>query len=180
MDLDTFRWLLTDEGSALLARAADLAGGPELAVQDELRRQASPARVAAALTQVGLRERGRTKFGDRAARMFFTTDGLEQATRVSVARHRAARLQAASAATVIDLGCGIGGDLVALASAGLTAVGIDLDPLRVEVAGANLRSLGLDGRVHLPGHVADPLSVMRRATTRAAAPMIPVCSGMRR
>jgi len=28
---------------------------------------------------------------------------------------------------------------------------------------AQVRSLGLDGRVHLPGHVADPLSVMRRA-----------------
>ena len=147
MDLDTFRWLLTDEGSALLARAADLAGGPELAVQDELRRQASPARVAAALTQVGLRERGRTKFGDRAARMFFTTDGLEQATRQRVAEHRAGRLVAFGARTLIDLGCGIGGDLIASASVGITCAGVDLDPLRVAVAEANLAALGLPGAV---------------------------------
>ncbi len=147
MDLDIFRWLLTDEGSALLDRATDLAGGPELAVQDELRRQASPAQVAAALTQVELRERARAKFGDRAARMFFTTDGLEQATRQRVAEHRAGRLVAFGTRTLIDLGCGIGGDLVAAASVGITCAGVDLDPVRVAVAEANLAALGLPGAV---------------------------------
>ena len=146
MDLDAFRWLLTDEGQDLLVRAAAAPADP-LRAQTELRRTAEPAHVAAALTQVDLRRRAIAKFGDLAERMYFTPDGLEQATRVTVARHRASRLQAASAATVIDLGCGIGGDLVALATAGLTAVGIDLDPLRIEVAGANLRALGLDGAV---------------------------------
>ena len=79
--------------------------------------------------------------------MYFTRDGLEQATRLAVADHRAARIAAAGLETVVDLGCGIGGDLVAFARAGLTAAGVDLDPVRVAVAEANLAALSLGGAV---------------------------------
>ncbi len=149
MDLDAFRWLLTDDGQALLASATTALadGGDELAVQTDLRRGASPEHVAVALSQVELRRRAEPKFGDLAPRMYFTPDGLEQATRLTVARHRAGRMRAASAATLIDLGCGIGGDLVAVSAAGITAAGIDLDPVRVAVAEANLAALGLPGAV---------------------------------
>ena len=154
MDLDSFRWLLTDAGQELLERAAS-APGDELRTQAALRRTASAEHVAAALTQVELRRRAETKFGTDAARMYFTPDGLEQATRTTVSAHRAARVKAASAATVIDLGCGIGGDLVAFAAAGLTSAGVDADPVRVEVARANLAALGLPGAVS----VADATTV---------------------
>ncbi|QWF23445.1 methyltransferase domain-containing protein [Nocardioides sp. LMS-CY] len=149
MDLDAFRWLLTDDGQRLLdAAAGELrASGDSLATQTRLRRTAEPAHVAAALTQVTLRVRARAKFGDLADRMYFTPDGLEQATRPRVAEHRAARLAAASATTLIDLGCGIGGDLLAAARVGLVCAGVDLDPVRVEVARANLEALGLPGAV---------------------------------
>ena len=146
MDLDDFRWLLTDDGQQLLSRAAEAPEDP-LRAQTELRRTSEPGRVAAALTQVTLRRKAEAKFGDLAARMYFTPDGLEQATRLSVATHRAARLEAASTRSVIDLGCGIGGDLVASARAGIICAGIDLDPLRVAVAEANLAALGLSGAV---------------------------------
>jgi len=148
VDLDDFRWLLTDDGQALLARAAEAPDDP-LRAQTQLRRHAAPGHVAAAMTQVSLRRRAEAKFGDLAPRMYFTPDGLEQATRFPVARHRAARLEAAATRTVIDLGCGIGGDLVAFASAGMICAGVDLDPLRVEVAAANLAALGLDGAVQV-------------------------------
>jgi SAM-dependent methyltransferase len=150
VDLEAFRWLLTDDGRQLLDRAAEQAAGrpgDELAHQAALRRHASADRVAAALTQVELRQRATAKFGALASRMWFTHEGLEQATRLSVARHRAGRLQAASTATLVDLGCGIGGDLVAAAEAGITAAGVDLDPVRVAVAEANLAALGLPGAV---------------------------------
>jgi SAM-dependent methyltransferase len=146
VDLDAFRWLLTADGQQLLARAAE-APDDALRAGAALRREASAEHVAAALTQVDLRRRAEPKFGEDAARMYFTPDGLEQATRRPVARHRAARLQAAQAGSVVDLGCGIGGDLVALAAAGLTVAGVDLDPVRVEVARANLDALGLGGAV---------------------------------
>ena len=152
MDLEGFRWLLTDDGQGLLQRATTLVaeGGREPAVQAELRREADPAQVAAVLTQVELRARATPKFGpENAARMYFTVDGLEQATRLVVARHRAARLRAFEAATLVDLGCGIGGDLIAAAEAGLTAAGVDLDPVRVAMAEANLAGLGLGGAVQV-------------------------------
>lgn len=160
MDLDAFRWLLTDDGQRLLTRAVEAVGAGEdpLGVQTRLRRTADPAHVAAALTQASLRARAREKFGDPADRMYFTPDGLEQATRPRVADHRAARLVAASTRTLIDLGCGIGGDLLAAARAGMVCAGIDLDPVRVAVATANLEALGLPGAVT----VADATTVDTR------------------
>ena len=160
MDLDAFRWLLTDEGQQLLEQAGE-APDDELKAQTQLRRTApgsleeGAARVAAAMTQVALRRKAAAKLGDDAARMYFTPDGLEQATRATVAAHRAARLAAASAGSVIDLGCGIGGDLVAFARAGITSAGVDVDPLRIEMARANLAALGLPGAVS----VADATTV---------------------
>ena len=147
MDLATFRWLLTEDGQALLA-AATTAEGTPLQVQRQLRERAEPDQVAAALSQVELRRHAVAKLGDDAGRMYFTRDGLEQATRTAVARHRAARV-AFGGSSVIDLTCGIGGDLVAFARAGLTTAGIDLDPLRVEIARANLAALDLGGAVQV-------------------------------
>jgi SAM-dependent methyltransferase len=153
VDVGTFRWLQTDDGRSLLAQAAQElsagSAGGELAVQARLREYADADRVAAALSIAELRDRGRDKLGDLAAFLFFTRDGLEQATRLPVARHRAARFVAAQVSTVLDLGCGIGGDLIALASAGLTSAGVDLDELRVEMARANLAALDLGGAVQV-------------------------------
>jgi hypothetical protein len=163
MDLETFRWLLTHEGQELLA-AATAAEGTPLQVQKQLRARAEPDQVAAVLGQVELRAKAAAKLGEDAARMYFTRDGLEQATRASVARHRASRV-ALVGPSVIDLTCGIGGDLVAFARAGLTTAGIDLDPLRVEVARANLMALGLGGAVEV-GNALD-LDVSPFATAYA-------------
>ncbi len=146
MDLDAFQWLLTGEGQRLLAAATE-ASDDSLQAQTALRRTASAGHVAAALTQVELRRRGEAKFGDLAQRMYFTPEGLEQATRMPVATHRSARARAAGTETLVDLGCGIGGDLVAFARAGLTCAGVDEDPVRVAVAAANLDALGLGGAV---------------------------------
>jgi predicted RNA methylase len=159
MDLASFEWLLTPAGQQLLTEAAhvyaDASGDPVRAAQGVRRTEADPARAAAALTTVQLRVRAVPKFGEDAVRMYFTPDALEQATRASVARHRASRLAAARPASVIDLGCSIGGDLVAMARAGLTVAGVDLDPVRVAMARANLEALGLSGAVQ----VADATAV---------------------
>lgn len=155
MDVDTLRWLLTSPGQALLAEAgsryADFAGtrsaDVSLKLGADLRKRYSPDQVAAALSQIELRHKADAKFGDDAARMYFTPDSLEQATRRPVAEHRAARLRAAGLASLIDLGCSIGGDLIAAARVGLTVVGVDIDPIRVAMAEANLAALDLGGAV---------------------------------
>uniref|UniRef100_UPI00036B921F class I SAM-dependent methyltransferase n=1 Tax=Nocardiopsis lucentensis TaxID=53441 RepID=UPI00036B921F len=110
--------------------------------------------VNAVLTQVGLRERGRAKFGDRAQEMYFTPDGLEQSTRRVVADYRADRTAAAADAApgggrAGDLCCGIGADLLALAARGVPVEGVDADPLTVAVARANIAALGLADRARV-------------------------------
>jgi len=147
VDLEAFRWLLTEPGQRLLTEAAGLDEPDPLRAQTALRRLASAEHAAAALTQVRLRERATTKFGDLAVRMYFTPDGLEQATRAVVAAHRAGRLAAFRTASLIDLGCGIGGDLLAASKVGIVVAGVDLDPVRVAVAEANLAALELSGAV---------------------------------
>ena len=153
MDIDVFRWLLSADGQALLQRTTqmyvDQPGVDPIRVATSLRKHAEADRVAGAMTQVELRAKAAAKFGKLAARMYFTPDGLEQATRLRVGEHRAARINAAAPASVLDVGCGIGGDLVCLAGQGLTVAGVDQDPLRVAVAQANLEALDLGGAVQV-------------------------------
>lgn len=135
----------------LAAAAAGLDGGQDvLALATRLRRAgADPALTAAALTQAQLRVRARVKFGSDGDRMYWTTAGLEQSTRASVAEHRAGRYAGAGCARVADLCCGVGGDLIALARAGLSVVGVDADPVTASLALANASELGLGGRVEV-------------------------------
>jgi SAM-dependent methyltransferase len=154
VEIETLDWLQTPEGERLLARAAqawaDHAGDPVRVASDVRRLEPDPEKAAAATTQAQLRMRAAAKFGDDAPLMFFTPDALEQATRTRVADHRAARLSAAiPGGSVVDLGCGIGGDLLAFARAGLVAAGIDQDPVRIAMARANLAALGLPGAVQV-------------------------------
>ena len=154
MEIETLDWLQTPEGGRLLVHAAqawaDHPGDPVRVASVVRRLEPDAEKAAAATTQTRLRERAVAKFGDAAHLMFFTPDALEQATRSRVADHRAARLAAAiPEGSVIDLGCGIGGDLLAFSRAGLVAAGVDQDPVRVAMARANLAALGLAGAVQV-------------------------------
>ncbi|WP_393916452.1 class I SAM-dependent methyltransferase [Halostreptopolyspora alba] len=115
--------------------------------------------VQAALTQARLRGRAREKFGEAARRMYFTSTGLEQATRRRVAEYRAGRLAAGlgAGARVADLGCGIGADLLSMAEAGLRVDGVDADPFTVAVASANISARGLTERAR--AHQADAVEL---------------------
>jgi hypothetical protein len=128
-----------------LAAAQRATGGDPLAAAATLRAAGiEPELAAAALTQAALRRQAVGKFGPDAARMFFTRDGLEQATRAVVARRRAARLAAAGVSRIADLGCGLGAETIAFAQAGLKVRATELDPATAALAAANVRALGLD------------------------------------
>jgi SAM-dependent methyltransferase len=170
VEIETLDWLRTVDGAHLLAAAAqawaDHPGDPVRVAGVVRRLEPDAEKAAAATTQAQLRTRAVAKFGEAAHLMFFTPDALEQATRTRVADHRAARLAAAiPGGSVIDLGCGIGGDLMAFARAGLVAGGVDLDPVRVAMARANLEALGLPGAAQ----VGDATTIDPRAFDAAFA-----------
>jgi len=105
----------------------------------DLRKQGhSPGLVAAVLTQSKLRRKAVTKFGDFASRMLFTEAGLEQATRLAVAARHAGRFRAAGLTRVADLGCGIGGDALALAALDLEVTAVEADEVTAAIAAFNL------------------------------------------
>jgi SAM-dependent methyltransferase len=139
-----FAALRTPEGAALLDELRDHDPAQELATATRLRRTHPAALVSAALGQARLRQRAVAKFGAADAyRMFFTPNGVEQATRTSVADYRAGRFAESGVHSVADLCCGIGGDAIALARAGISVLAVDRDPLTSEVARANAEALGL-------------------------------------
>nr|WP_308012263.1 methyltransferase domain-containing protein [Streptomyces acidipaludis] len=150
MDVEVFGELIGARGQELLAQVREYDPADELATATRLRRDHPAPLVSAALEQARLRGRAAAKFApDDAARMYFTPNGVEQATRASVAAHRAGRFRAAGVSRVADLCGGIGGDAVALARAGISVLAVDRDPLTCAVARANAEALGLADRIEV-------------------------------
>lgn len=151
-ELDDYRWLIGPDGAACLA-SADRAAERLVAVTARLRRELSPERVHLVLEQVDLRRRAADKFDD-APRMFFTGRALQQSSGQAVARWKAGRFS--TGRPLADLCCGIGGDLVALASHG-PALGVDRDPIVALLARANCEASGVRADLHVadvePRHV---------------------------
>lgn len=129
---------LTEQGERALELAAGQPDPDSLAAASALRRAVDPELAAAALTQESLRRKGFVKFGDRAAGLFFTPAGLEQATRPVVSQWRASQLVERGATAVVDLGCGIGADSLAFGEAGLAVTAVERDAATARVARANL------------------------------------------
>src|ERR671921_1314339 len=140
VDLAGMRSLLTPEGWALLEALPPYDERAAFGLGERLRAEGhDPALVAAALTQARLRARGRDKLGPFADAMLFTPDGLEQATRLSVAAHHARRFVGAGCRRVLDLGCGLGSDAMAFAGLDLGVLAYDADELTAALAAVNLR-----------------------------------------
>jgi SAM-dependent methyltransferase len=135
------RRLLSPAGRDAVAHAAslDLSAAGRLRTAEAMRAAVGSELGPLALEQAVLKQRARSKHpaGDR---LWWTADALEQASSYDVATHRALRF--AGAARVLDLGCSVGGDLLALAAVAPT-IGVDLDEARLLLARENLRELGL-------------------------------------
>jgi SAM-dependent methyltransferase len=146
----TVPFLLSERGRAAAKELhqTDLRETNTLALLTALRRSFSAEEAGALLALAQLRQRGIEKF-PFADQLFFTAEALEQATAWPVAEHRAAWIdQLAPAGPILDLGCGIGGDTLALAPR-RCVIAIDLDPVRLRLAAANVAARGLATQVTL-------------------------------
>lgn len=154
MQIEDLDFLLTPEGQQLLREASEppIREDNHLQVVSRLREKYKAGLVQAAVETVLLRQRAASKFS-HASEMYFTKGALEQASGEVVANYRAAKYARLGLQTLVDLGCGIGGDAVAL-TADANVIGIDLEPLRllmarenVDIYGHGSRFLALQGDV---------------------------------
>jgi hypothetical protein len=112
--------------------------------------------IRAATVQSELASRAEPRFGPIARGLLWTSDGLEQASRPSTSRHRAARLAAAGIRSVTDLTCGLGLDALTFAQAGLTVLAVEQDPATASLAAANAKSHGAGRTKVVVGSCTDP------------------------
>jgi SAM-dependent methyltransferase len=78
--------------------------------------------------------------------MFFTREALEQASDPLISRFRSGLIDPLADTGLIDTCCGIGTDSLAFARRGYIVMGLDSDPVRVEMARLNAAALGLSAQ----------------------------------
>jgi hypothetical protein len=134
--------LISPEGQALLAEVGEIDSKDDMVkVVSKLRGKGHSAElVATVLTQVKLRRRAKTKFGEFAQTMFFTEEGLEQASRLKVAAIHAGRFRTHGLKRIADLGCGIGAESLAIASLDMEVTAFEIDEVTAALATYNLAS----------------------------------------
>lgn len=139
------RWLQTEEAASWLTplTATPPADAHLLATLTRLRRLLPAEQAAALVEEARLRREAAAKF-PTAERMFFARPLLEQASSGIVATHTARRF--AGRSWVADLGCGLGGDALAL-SRSAHVLAVDIDPLAVLLTQANAQALGAGDRL---------------------------------
>ncbi len=159
MDLAQARLVTSPHGLALLNSLPPYDESEVLRLGQGLRDSGeSPALVASVMSQSLLRKKAQEKFGEFADGMLFTTAGLEQATRLTVAARHAARFRDAGVHAVADITCGIGADAMAMSAIGVAVMAFEQDEPTALLADHNLRHWESTVVVH-----ADSMATVRGA-----------------
>ncbi len=140
-DLADYKWLTGPDAAQWLEELGQLEVPAHRQIS-RLRKTLSAERARLVVSQLELRRRAVTKFGDLAAKMFFSDVALQQSTDLWTARYKASRV--ARSVVVDDYCCGIGGDLLAFAERGPTT-GWDRASELAELARANLTAIKSEG-----------------------------------
>lgn len=143
--INEYRWLVDTEAKTLLQLTQQdfLTQVSPLKIAKNLRRSTTLTRAALVMEQAQLRIRAQQKF-PLADQMFFTKRGLEQSSGMDLSTYKATHFREHD--SVLDVCCGIGGDLLGLASRNpanenLITTGLDSDPVTALFAEHNLHHL---------------------------------------
>ena len=144
-------WLCAPDTAEISRTAAPLLGDA-FALQRFLRKHCTPEQAIALAHQIDLRQRAaqRGKLSNLDPhRLVFDRLGLEQATSALPAAAKAEWLlqRLGAGARVADLCCGLGGDALAFAAAGLQVVAVDSNADRLALLSANAHGAGLADRI---------------------------------
>ena len=139
-------WLQSPEGQAVIHAArgytAPLTAIPALRKQFS---EITPELISQAFSQAQMQHRLEARWGQSAAELLLTEDGISQATRPVVAQYRANFIarKFGTNAHVLDLTCGLGFDAREFARAGLRVTGVEIDSEIAEYARHNLKEFGV-------------------------------------
>ena len=140
ISLDTWQWLLTPAGEALIEKAGAVKE-TEVANISRLRKHHSAEQVQAAMSCAAARNKAHRKFPRQYKTLIADAQGLEQATSSCVGQYKASRFSDLATTPlegrdsnkplrIADLCSGIGGDAIAFSQAGMNVTGIDCDESR--------------------------------------------------
>lgn len=158
-DISVWRRLAEAPEAQVAAAAVDARDAASIA---RLRKQFDADLVAAALELAEARRKAAAKFAGAGA-LWCDVAGVEQASGERVAAWKARRMAEVlgAGAAILDVCCGIGGDAMALARAGLRVTAVDLDERRAWMAGMN---------AGCPTRAADAESIARAGAALHADP----------
>lgn len=150
VDLTTqgVRFLQTPRAQAELLALAEETISPQnhLAMVMKLRDQYTPQEAGWLIDQAVLRAKAGEKFGT-PQRCLLLDEALQQASSLAMAGYHAQQFRQFS--SIADLGCGIGGDLLAFAGLLPSVVGVELDPIRAVLARYNVINHGFGNTVRV-------------------------------
>lgn len=169
-DPNIWAWAVSDDAAPLRDAVTPGMGPGPLA---RLRGRWSAEQIAVVSELNAARDKARAKFPDRAGQLAADRPGVEMASSARAAAHKAARFVSVMGqdTAITDACCGIGGDAMAFADAGLTVLAIDTDPCRAWMAGHNARcpSRAADiraSRIGTPALHIDPARRNAQSRTR--------------
>ncbi|MBN2854594.1 hypothetical protein JXK06_03655 [Patescibacteria group bacterium] len=143
MTISDLEFLATKEGGLLLEELSSLTWSERhkflFKTEKERRSQVSTASAI-----IEAREKAEGKFS-RSEKMFFTSLGLEQSSSEKISNYIAERFR--SDWRVADLGCGIGGNLLALAQKSKKVFALDDDKITLTCAKLNAKVYELENKI---------------------------------
>lgn len=134
--LETWRWSVGEDAAPLRERRAP---GMSPGAMARLRDRWTPEQIGVCAELAEARAKATAKFPGRASDLAADRAGVEMASSSAAARHKAERIVRllGDEARVLDACCGIGGDAMGMAGAGLRVTAIDTDERRAWMAGHN-------------------------------------------
>jgi len=145
LDLKTAQALVSEDAKNTMLMFRHM-GDNSLAVQESFRGM-FPKKIAEAMGELrALRSRAVHKFA-LGRDMYFTKSQLEQSSSEPVAAYRAKRFADAGIKEVHDCCCGIGGDAIAMAKAGIQIHASDKDPIALVYAAENALLHGVEAQI---------------------------------